>query len=163
MSSACERRAHCRGERQPFAQARSETPVLVGHVLDLHRTAVPAGHLDPLHPKPLAGLLQESAGECLVLAVLAQDDSVALMKYLHQNGFHNASVSWKFEYNSSTYKNTLTFFIDERQRAVVDTIVYRGLDELPEDVANVVFLLCADESAWINGTIIRVDGGEKIG
>ncbi|MDY6825540.1 MAG: SDR family oxidoreductase [Thermodesulfobacteriota bacterium] len=34
---------------------------------------------------------------------------------------------------------------------------------VPEDVANVVFLLCTDESAWINGTIIRVDGGEKIG
>ena len=33
----------------------------------------------------------------------------------------------------------------------------------PEDVANVVFLLCTDESAWINGTIVRVDGGEKIG
>ena len=32
----------------------------------------------------------------------------------------------------------------------------------PEDVANVVFLLCADESAWVNGTIVRVDGGEKI-
>jgi NAD(P)-dependent dehydrogenase (short-subunit alcohol dehydrogenase family) len=34
---------------------------------------------------------------------------------------------------------------------------------VPEDVANVVCLLCAEESAWINGTIIRVDGGEKIG
>ena len=33
----------------------------------------------------------------------------------------------------------------------------------PEDVANVVFLLCADESAWINGSIIPVDGGERIG
>lgn len=33
----------------------------------------------------------------------------------------------------------------------------------PEDVADVIFLLCADEAAWINGTLIRVDGGEKIG
>ena len=33
----------------------------------------------------------------------------------------------------------------------------------PEDVANVVFLLCTDESAWINGAIVRVDGGEAIG
>jgi NAD(P)-dependent dehydrogenase (short-subunit alcohol dehydrogenase family) len=32
----------------------------------------------------------------------------------------------------------------------------------PEDVANVVALMCTDEAAWINGTIIRVDGGEKI-
>lgn len=28
-----------------------------------------------------------------------------------------------------------------------------------EDVANVVYLLCKDESSWINGTIIPVDGG----
>ena len=33
---------------------------------------------------------------------------------------------------------------------------------LPEDVANVAYLLCRDEAAWINGTIIPVDGGEII-
>lgn len=32
----------------------------------------------------------------------------------------------------------------------------------PEDVANVVYLLCRDEAAWINGAIIPVDGGERI-
>lgn len=32
----------------------------------------------------------------------------------------------------------------------------------PEDVANVVYLLCKDEARWINGTIIPVDGGESI-
>ena len=32
----------------------------------------------------------------------------------------------------------------------------------PEDVANLVFLLCQDEAAWVNGSIIRVDGGEHI-
>ena len=31
-----------------------------------------------------------------------------------------------------------------------------------EDVANVVYLLCKDEAAWINGTVIVVDGGESI-
>ena len=31
-----------------------------------------------------------------------------------------------------------------------------------EDVANVVALLAADEAAWINGSLIRVDGGERI-
>ena len=31
-----------------------------------------------------------------------------------------------------------------------------------EDVANVVYLLCKDEAAWINGAIIPVDGGESI-
>jgi NAD(P)-dependent dehydrogenase (short-subunit alcohol dehydrogenase family) len=32
----------------------------------------------------------------------------------------------------------------------------------PEDVAQVVALLAMDEAAWINGAIIRVDGGEHI-
>lgn len=32
----------------------------------------------------------------------------------------------------------------------------------PEDVAGVVGLLSQDEAGWINGTIIRVDGGEHI-
>jgi enoyl-[acyl-carrier protein] reductase III len=32
----------------------------------------------------------------------------------------------------------------------------------PEDVANVVYLLCKDEANWINGTVIKVDGGESI-
>lgn len=32
----------------------------------------------------------------------------------------------------------------------------------PEDVANVIYLLCLDEAAWINGAVIRADGGEKI-
>lgn len=32
----------------------------------------------------------------------------------------------------------------------------------PEDVANVAYLLCKDEAAWINGAIIPVNGGEHI-
>ena len=32
----------------------------------------------------------------------------------------------------------------------------------PEDVANVVSLLCHDESSWINGCVIPVDGGEHL-
>jgi len=31
-----------------------------------------------------------------------------------------------------------------------------------EDVAGVIALLCSDEARWINGAIIRVDGGEAI-
>ena len=33
---------------------------------------------------------------------------------------------------------------------------------LPEDVANVVYLLSKDEAIWINGAIIPVDGGEHV-
>lgn len=32
----------------------------------------------------------------------------------------------------------------------------------PEDIANVVYLLCKAESAWINGTVIIADGGESL-
>lgn len=32
----------------------------------------------------------------------------------------------------------------------------------PEDVANVVYLLCRPEAAFINGTVIKVDGGESL-
>lgn len=32
----------------------------------------------------------------------------------------------------------------------------------PEDVADVVFLLARDEAQWINGALIRADGGEQI-
>ncbi len=33
---------------------------------------------------------------------------------------------------------------------------------LPRDVANVIYLLSLEEASWINGDVIRVDGGEHI-
>ena len=33
---------------------------------------------------------------------------------------------------------------------------------LPDDVANVVYLLCCPEASFINGTVIKVDGGESL-
>ena len=32
----------------------------------------------------------------------------------------------------------------------------------PEDVAGMVFLLSRPEAAWVNGSVIRVDGGEHV-
>jgi enoyl-[acyl-carrier protein] reductase I len=32
----------------------------------------------------------------------------------------------------------------------------------PEDLAGMVYLLCKDEAAWLNGAMIPVDGGEQI-
>ena len=35
-----------------------------------------------------------------------------------------------------------------------------GRITMPEDVANVIYLLCSKEASWINGALIHVDGGE---
>ncbi|MFK8013822.1 MAG: SDR family oxidoreductase [Gammaproteobacteria bacterium] len=32
----------------------------------------------------------------------------------------------------------------------------------PEDVADFIALMCTDEAAWVNGTVLRVDGGEHV-
>ena len=32
----------------------------------------------------------------------------------------------------------------------------------PTDVADAIYLLCTDEARWINGALLRVDGGERI-
>lgn len=32
----------------------------------------------------------------------------------------------------------------------------------PQDVANVIYLLATDEAGWINGEVVRVDGGEHV-
>lgn len=32
----------------------------------------------------------------------------------------------------------------------------------PADVADAVYLLCLDEAKWINGTVLKVDGGESL-
>lgn len=71
----------------------------------------------------------------------ASDDSVALEIYLHQNGFHNGKVSWRFWRDHDAQKNVLTFVVNEGPRAVVDTVIWLGLDSLAyearRDVAEV--------------------------
>lgn len=32
----------------------------------------------------------------------------------------------------------------------------------PSDIGNLVYLLCKDEAAWINGTVLKADGGESL-
>jgi enoyl-[acyl-carrier protein] reductase III len=46
---------------------------------------------------------------------------------------------------------------------LIETALQRnpsGRITTPQDVANVIYLLCTDEAAWINGSVIHVDGGE---
>jgi NAD(P)-dependent dehydrogenase (short-subunit alcohol dehydrogenase family) len=32
----------------------------------------------------------------------------------------------------------------------------------PRDIANVIYLLCLDDAAWVNGALVHVDGGEHV-
>lgn len=65
---------------------------------------------------------------------VARDDSATLLNYLVQNGFHNASVRFGYGYDSSTRLFTLRFVIDEGRRAMIDTLVVRGLDSVEASV-----------------------------
>ncbi len=49
-----------------------------------------------------------------------------------------------------------------RMKAVAELRNPLGRTTRPEDVADVVFLLCTDEAHWVNGALVRVDGGEHI-
>jgi NAD(P)-dependent dehydrogenase (short-subunit alcohol dehydrogenase family) len=56
-----------------------------------------------------------------------------------------------------------------RVRVLLHSIAFGNLKPLvaarltpPRDVANVVYLRCLDEAAWINGALVRVDGGEHV-
>ncbi|MBM3462081.1 MAG: SDR family oxidoreductase [Armatimonadetes bacterium] len=52
---------------------------------------------------------------------------------------------------------------NEKMRAVAIQKNPYGRLTTVEDVADVISLLCRDEARWINGALIRVDGGEHIG
>jgi NAD(P)-dependent dehydrogenase (short-subunit alcohol dehydrogenase family) len=51
---------------------------------------------------------------------------------------------------------------NDRIRAVAEARNPLGRLTRPEDVANLICLLCTDAAAWVNGALIAVDGGERI-
>ncbi len=64
----------------------------------------------------------------------ARDDSVAILTYLDQNGFHRAAVSYGFGYDTASAKNVLTFYVNEGERARVDTFIISGLESVERSV-----------------------------
>jgi outer membrane protein assembly factor BamA len=64
----------------------------------------------------------------------AADDSVAILEYLDQNGFHLAKVKWDFFRDHDARKNVLRFVIQEGPQARIDTLILLGLDDLPPDI-----------------------------
>lgn len=65
---------------------------------------------------------------------VADADSVELLRYLNQNGFHRASVRYMFGFDRTSRLWTLSYLIREGPRSLIDTLVYVGLDSLPADV-----------------------------
>lgn len=65
---------------------------------------------------------------------VAEGDSTALLEYLGQNGFHTATVGYRFQQDAAARVNRLTFVINEGPRAVIDTIIYLGMEDVPPDV-----------------------------
>lgn len=60
----------------------------------------------------------------------AENDAFTLINLYNQNGFHNATVTFSFTFDSTERLNILTFHIVENKPFTVDTIVYTGLDSL---------------------------------
>ncbi|TPN88852.1 SDR family oxidoreductase [Aquimarina algicola] len=54
--------------------------------------------------------------------------------------------------------------IPEHQQIIDHSVQRNPFNRItqPEDVANVVYLLCKDEASWINGCVIPVNGGEHL-
>jgi NAD(P)-dependent dehydrogenase (short-subunit alcohol dehydrogenase family) len=50
----------------------------------------------------------------------------------------------------------------ERMRAEAERRNPLGRLTSPDDVAALICLLCTEEAAWVNGALIRVDGGERV-
>ncbi|MEM6640686.1 MAG: SDR family oxidoreductase [Pseudomonadota bacterium] len=50
----------------------------------------------------------------------------------------------------------------QKMKAVASLRNPLGRTTTPEDVAAFIALMCTDEAAWVNGSLLRVDGGERI-
>ena len=50
---------------------------------------------------------------------------------------------------------------EEGQRALVERIATRRLGT-PEDIANGVLFFVAEESSWVTGQVLSIDGGHAI-
>lgn len=70
----------------------------------------------------------------------AKSDSLALLTYLWQNGFHNARVDWLFQERAGSPQNTLRFIVDEGEQAIIDTFIVVGLEHVAEDARREIAL-----------------------
>lgn len=59
---------------------------------------------------------------------VAKEDSIAILVYLNQQGFHNASLEYGFGIDRASKRKTLRFVVQEGKRAIIDTFAIRGLE-----------------------------------
>ncbi|MFO0003226.1 MAG: hypothetical protein ACK559_19065, partial [bacterium] len=64
---------------------------------------------------------------------LAKEDSAAIIVYLNQQGYHNATVAYGFGYVAEQKKKVLRFIVNEGTRTLIDTLVIRGLETIEPD------------------------------
>lgn len=63
----------------------------------------------------------------------AETDTKIITEGLNANGFHNSTVNYTFEADTNLKENVLTFYINENERYLLDTVVYIGLDKIDND------------------------------
>ena len=68
-----------------------------------------------------------------------EDDAERLKRFYQDNGFFNATVNDSTTIDSSARQIHLFFSIQERQRAIIDSIRYVGLDSVPPDVRQTIY------------------------
>lgn len=113
------------------------------YYLNLKRnTATP-----PMIQRTLTSLYKDLASEIRYFnQQTAEDDSAAILRYLQQSGFHNAKVNFFFGFTEDLQANVLQFNIVEGKRAVIDTVIYAGLESVNEEVLNSAFSVRSIES-----------------
>lgn len=97
-------------------------------------------HRNTAAPNTLVSALdkiQKQAGDELQYYIpsSAASDSLAIVLFYREHGYHRVNVKYYFYYDPESKKNVLEFAINENPRATIDTIVYTGLQDLPGDIA----------------------------
>ncbi|HRE57751.1 MAG TPA: POTRA domain-containing protein, partial [Candidatus Kapabacteria bacterium] len=65
---------------------------------------------------------------------IAADDSATILELYNQFGFHRATIQYSFFQDSLSQTNTLRFDINEGIRNTVDTVVYKGLERITQQL-----------------------------
>jgi len=74
----------------------------------------------------------------------AENDVLTLTDVYNQFGFHDATVSYSYDFDTTDKVNVLTFSITENKQYTIDTLLYTGLESLPIDLLREIQALLPD-------------------